>query len=250
MNQQEMTNRTVLVTGGARRLGAGIARGLHTVGMNVVIHCNKSRLEADQLCDQLNEIRAGSASVCHADLCKSSSYGRLIDQTVSEHGRLDVLVNNASAFYSTPVDTTTESEWEELFDTNLKAPFFLAQQAGRHLSEHQGCILNMVDIYGWRSLPNYSVYSTAKAGLIMMTQALARELAPDVRVNAIAPGAILHHPKFANSYKSQHPAPCALLPRWGEVEEIARAALFLIRDATYTTGAVLPIDGGRHMNPY
>lgn len=242
---QSLEGKVALITGAARRLGAAIAGGLHGGGANVVVHYNTSRGEAQQLVEALNRQRPGSAVAIQCDLLSVSDYERLIGQTASQWGRLDVLVNNASSFYPTPLGTVTEAQWEDLVGTNLKAPFFLSQAAAPHLAARDGSIVNMVDVYGEQPLAAYPVYSLAKAGLIMLTKALACELGPKVRVNAVAPGTILWPERpFAERTKRDVLAH-TLLQRQGRPEEIARAVLFLVRDATYTTGRVVGVDGGR-----
>ena len=217
--------------------------------MRIAIHYRHSDAHAKQLCDELNEARSDSASVHCADINNIADLPGLVEQAAHAHGGLHALVNNASSFYPTAVGTTSESQWSDLMGTNLKAPFFLSQAAAPWLSTSSGCIVNMADIYATRPLAGYAVYSVAKAGLVALTEALANELAPTVRVNAIAPGAILKPAGTAPETKDDA-LPQNPLNRWGEADEIAAAVLYLIRDATYTTGSVLAVDGGRRVTAY
>jgi pteridine reductase len=241
-----MNNKTVLITGAAKRLGAAIARDLHQRGMDIIIHYHRSGSEAQALSAELNTLRPGSASLVQADLNDTSAAMDVIDTAVSDHGRLDVLINNASSFYPTPVAEATVQQWDDLFNTNLKAPFFLAQRAYRHLSVSSGCIINITDIHAQRPLQDYPLYSTAKAGLIMLTMALAREFGPAVRVNAVSPGAILW-PEHMNVAIKEKILSRTVLKRRGDPLDIAKAINFLINDADYITGQVLVLDGGRSL---
>lgn len=239
-----MTSKTVLITGAARRIGAEIARSLHRDGMNVVIHYHRSTAEAEALCASLDRIRPGSAALIGADLLDPESYAAVVAQASRLGGGLDVLVNNASAFYQTPVEATTLQQWDEIVGTNLKAPYFLAQQAAPALRERGGCIVNICDIHAERPLRNYPVYSIAKAGLSMLTRALAKELAPEVRVNAVAPGAVLW-PEGMEPALRERILSHTVLKRPGTPAEVVSAVRFLIRDAGYMTGQTLTVDGGR-----
>lgn len=241
---QGMNAKTALVTGAAKRIGAAIASSLHAAGMNVVIHYHKSGVAAEQLCASLNEVRPGTAVAIRADLRDESTYRPVVDFTCNRFGGLDVLINNASTFFSTLVAETTPAQWDELMATNLKAPFFLSQAAADALRRARGCIINVTDIHAVRPLKNYSVYSTAKAALIMLTQALAKDLAPEIRANAVAPGAILW-PDDMNGDLKQRIVSHTMLRRPGSPEDIAGAVRYLIFDAGYVTGQVLTIDGGR-----
>lgn len=241
-----MNNKTVLITGASKRLGAAIARDLHQRGMDIVIHYHRSGREAQSLCAELNTLRSGSASLVQADLNDTSAAMDIIDAAVSDHGRLDVLINNASSFYPTPVVEATVQQWDDLFNTNLKAPFFLAQRAYRHLSVNSGCIINITDIHAQRPLQDYPLYSTAKAGLIMLTMALAREFGPAVRVNALSPGAILW-PEHMDEAIKEKILSRTVLKRCGDPLDITKAINFLINDAAYITGQVLVLDGGRSL---
>ncbi|SFW53465.1 pteridine reductase [Luteibacter sp. UNCMF366Tsu5.1] len=235
----------VLVTGGARRVGAAIVRRLHAAGCDVAIHYRDSADEATALARTLNEARADSAMTCSGSLSDDATPAQLIDTVLDRYGRLDGLVNNASAFYPTPVGQTSPAQWDDLFAANARAPFFLAQAAAPALRDARGAIVNIVDIYAERPLAGHPVYSMAKAALAMLTQALAKELAPEVRVNAVAPGAIL----WPTSGKPEEAAEALIaktpLGRKGEPEDVAEAVRWLLLDAHYTTGQVVRVDGGR-----
>ncbi|MGC3983018.1 MAG: pteridine reductase [Steroidobacteraceae bacterium] len=240
-----LNGHVALITGGAKRLGNAIAHALHGAGAQVVIHYRSSQSGAAALVAELNAARAQSAIALQSDLLDVSTLPQLIAQTIEHFGRLDVLVNNASSFYPTPIGAITESQWDDLIGSNLKAPLFLAQAAAPHLRATQGLIINMVDIHAQRPLPEHPVYSIAKAGLVTLTKSLARELAPEVRVNAIAPGPVLwpEHPMSAEL--QQEIIDKTALKRRGSPEDIARAALFFAQDAPYVTGQILAVDGGR-----
>jgi pteridine reductase len=242
---QSLAGRTVLVTGAARRLGAELARGFHAHGANVCIHFHRSGQEAEQLCRAMNGQRAGSTTRFGADLLDVAALPRLVEHATSTFGRLDVLINNASTFYPTPVGQVTQADWEDLFGTNLRAPFFLAQAAAPALARERGLIINMTDIHAQRPLPAHPVYSSAKAGLALLTRALARELGPAIRVNGIAPGPILWPETGMDEALKQEIVSKTLLKRSGSPEDIVRAALFFAKDAPYVTGQILAIDGGR-----
>lgn len=242
-----LSGRAVLITGGARRVGAAIARKLHAAGAHVVVHCRRSREEADALARELNAARARSAAVAQADLLDVAQLPRLIEEAMRAFGRLDVLINNASTFYPTPIGQITPAAWDDLIGSNLRAPAFLAQAAAPALRAARGLVLNMADIHGTRPLKDHPVYSTAKAGLIMLTKALARELAPEVRVNAIAPGPVLW-PENADEQRKAKVIDSTLLKRAGSPEDVARAALFFAVDAPYVTGQILAVDGGRSVD--
>ncbi|VVC76756.1 3-oxoacyl-[acyl-carrier-protein] reductase FabG [Aquicella siphonis] len=247
MQKNPLASKVALVTGSARRIGAEIARTLHQAGMNIVLHYNLSEEGALGLCQQLNHIREHSAVTLRADLLEAESEKILIQQALDAWGRLDALVNNASRFYSTPIGEVTEYAWDDLMNSNLKAPFFLCQAAASALAAVQGCIVNITDIHAERPLRNYSVYCISKSGLLMMTRLLAKELGPRVRVNAVAPGAILW-PEGKNTLSEEEKAKIVdqtALQRAGSPEDIAKAVLFFIRDAGYVTGQVLDVDGGR-----
>jgi pteridine reductase len=245
LTPHSLAGKTALITGAARRIGAALAQALHHAGMNIVVHYRSSASEAQRLCDQLNYQRADSAFPIKADLLNLNSLQTLVLHAQHVWRRLDVLINNASSFYPTPVGTITEQHWDELMGTNLKAPLFLCQAAAPYLSQHEGCIVNLVDIHADRPLKNYPVYCIAKAGLQMLTKSMARELAPKVRVNGIAPGAILWPEIVDYGPIHQKIIENTALKRQGGPEDIARTALFLIRDADYITGQIIAVDGGR-----
>jgi pteridine reductase len=247
MQENVLTGKVALITGGARRVGAEIARTLHAHGMNLVIHYRSSRDDAHALQTELEKRRPKSVALAKGELLQVAQLPALIEEAVAGVGRRGVLVNNASSFYPTPVGTATEEQWEDLIGTNLKAPFFLAQAAAPHLKKTHGCIVNIADIHAERPIKHYPIYSAAKAGLVMLTKSLARELAPEVRVNAIAPGTILWPEGEAEVSAAQKQEMLARIPlrRSGSPDDIARTALFLIRDAEYINGQVIAVCGGR-----
>lgn len=236
-----------LVTGSARRLGAAIVRRLHAEGYDVAIHCHRSRTEADALAHALEAQRGGSTLVVQADLAQFDRLPELVAATVGRFGRLDALVNNASTFQPTPVGTTTPADWERLFASNAHAPFFLSQAAAPHLRRAGGAVVNMVDLYAERPLAGHTVYCMAKAALLAMTRSLALELAPAVRVNAISPGAILWPEEDGEDESRREMLERTPLGRTGTPGEIASAVCWLLRGATYSTGQVLYLDGGRRL---
>lgn len=243
-----LTNKVALLTGAARRIGAETARTLHAAGATVVIHYRHSAHDAEQLQAELNARRADSCFLVRGDLLKVADIAAIMQQTLAHTGRLDILVNNASSFYPTPLASLTEQQFDDLIGTNLKAPLFMAQAAAPHLQATQGCIINIVDIHGFRPLQNYPAYCAAKAGLLMLTQALARDLGPAVRVNGVAPGAILWPEMSANHAMHADILAKTALKREGNPQDIARTVLFLVQDAPYITGQVIPVDGGRLLN--
>jgi pteridine reductase len=240
-----MNDQTVLITGAARRVGAAMARALHEAGANVVIHHHRSGQEARALAAELEAKRAGSTLVLAADLLDLAQLSGLIERTVARFGGLHVLLNNASSFYPTPLGSITAAQWDDLMGTNVRAPLFLAQAAVPALRATNGLIVNIADINGQRPLRDHVVYSTAKAGLIMLTRALARELAPEVRVNAIAPGPVLWPEAGIDAEQKELIIEHTPLARPGTPEDVARAALFFATAAPYVTGQVLAVDGGR-----
>ncbi len=233
-----------LVTGAARRIGAVIAETLHGADYRVVIHCRRSRAEAGALAARLNAARADSAIVIAADLLIVGEPERLVREAHAAFGRLDLLVNNASSFYPTTIGATTREQWNDLVGSNLAAPFFLCQAAAPFLKN--GAIVNLVDIHGARPLANHAVYSTAKAGLHMLTRALAKELAPGVRVNGVSPGAILWPEAETSEAEKKRIVAATPLARTGTPQDIADAVLFLARSA-YITGQIIAVDGGRSL---
>lgn len=234
-----------LVTGGARRIGAEIARRLHADGMNVAVHYRTSREDARALCDSLNAVRPDSAWAFPTDLRDAASMDKLVAAVISQFARLDVLVNNASSYFATPLGDIDETTFEELVGTNLKAPLMLSQAAAPHLRPVRGCIVNIADIYGMSPIEDHAVYCAAKAGLIMATRALAVDLAPDVRVNAVAPGAILWPEAPADEAARADVLARIPMARTGAPVDIAEAVAYLVRDAHYVTGQVIKVDGGR-----
>ena len=246
--EQPLKDKVVLITGGARRVGAAIARKLHGAGASVVIHYHRSAAEAQALAAELNASRPSSVTPLGGNLLDLAVLPALVEATIARHGHLDILVNNASTFYPTPVGEITEAHWNDLMGTNLKVPLFLSQAAAPHLKAREGLILNIADIHGLRPLLYHTVYSPAKAGLIMLTQSLARELAPQVRVNAIAPGPVEFPEKGLTDAQKRTIIEKTLLKRRGSPDDIARAALFFASEGTYITGQVLAVDGGRSAN--
>jgi len=247
MQENNLTGKVALITGGARRVGAEIARTLHAHGMNLVVHYRSSKDDAHALQIELEKCRPKSVVLVMGDLLKVSQLPDIVEEAVAAFGRIDALINNASTFYPTPVSTATEEQWDDLIGTNLKAPFFLSQAAAPHLKKTHGSIVNIADIHGERPIKQYPIYSAAKAGLVMLTKSLARELAPEVRVNAIAPGTIMWPEGGAEVSAAQQQKMLARIPlnRSGSPDDIARTALFLIRDAGYINGQVIAVCGGR-----
>ena len=242
---QSLTGKTVLITGGARRVGAAIARELHAAGANLVIHYRNSASDAQKLAGELNAARPDSAAIVQAELLDVAHLPSLVEFAVRSHGGLDVLVNNASSFYPTKIGEITPKAWDDLLGTNLKVPTFLSQAAAPALRKSRGLILNIVDIHALRPLRDHTVYCTAKAGLHMLTRSLAKELGPEVRVNGIAPGPILWPEGQSDSSKQAKIIERTILKRMGSPADIARTALFFAAQAPYITGQVLAVDGGR-----
>jgi pteridine reductase len=234
-----------LITGSARRIGAAIARRLHAEGFDLALHYRDSATEMQALATELEAARGNSVLTLQADLSEFDRLPELVARTVGRFGRLDALVNNASTFQPTPLGTATPAQWDALFASNARAPFFLAQAAAPHLKASKGAIVNLVDIYAERPLRDHPVYCMAKAALVMATKSLALELAPDVRVNAIAPGAILWAENETSDTRQQSMLARTPLARTGTPAEIAETVRWLLRDATYTTGQVINVDGGR-----
>ncbi|HEU5280416.1 MAG TPA: pteridine reductase [Gammaproteobacteria bacterium] len=244
---QNQQNKVALVTGAARRVGAAIARHLHRAGFQVVLHYRESEVEAAALCAELNQARPHSCASVRADLTEAGAGEHIIKAALAAFGRLDVLVNNASQFYKTAVGSTTEAAFNDLMNANVKAPYFITQAASEALKASDGAVINIIDIHGQRPLRDYAVYSMSKAALWMMTQALAKELAPNVRVNGVAPGAIAW-PEGENALSSGVKDKIineTLLKRHGSAEDIASAVVYLASGAPYVTGQVLVVDGGR-----
>jgi pteridine reductase len=240
-----LADHVVLVTGAARRIGAAIAAAFHAEGARVAVHYRRSAAEAEALVARMGAARPGSARAFPADLSDLAACERLPAAVVRAFGRLDVLVNNASTFYPTPVGSITADQFDDLLGSNLRAPLFLAQAAAPELAKRQGLILNIADIHGLRPLRRHAVYSAAKAALVMLTRALARELGPAIRVNAIAPGPVLWPEAGVDAALRAQIVARTALKRTGTPEDVARAALFFARDAPFVTGEVLAVDGGR-----
>lgn len=244
---RKLDGKWALVTGGARRIGARVVERLHETGCNVAIHFRHSRDEAQALADRLNGIRANSVLLVQADLHQTDKLAPLIADVTDKTGRLDVLINNASSFYPTPLGSITEAQWNDLVGSNLKAPLFLSQAAWPFLRDSRGVIVNIVDIHARRPLRNHIVYGSAKAGLEMLTKSLAREMAPEVRVNAVSPGAILWPEEGMNANIQQKIIDETPLARSGNPDDIADCILYLVRDATFVTGQNIAVDGGRSL---
>lgn len=242
--------KVALVTGGARRIGAEIARTLHQADMNIVLHYHSSEAEAMALIAELNKIRPGSAVAVSGALTNCENTLQVASKALEAFGRMDALINNASKFYRTPFGDVTEAAWDDLLDSNIKAPFFLAQALRDALKQANGVIVNITDIHAERPLRDYSVYCLSKSALVMATKVLAKELGPDVRVNAVAPGSILW-PEGENSMSAEEKMRIVnrtALKRSGAASDIAQAVLFFTRDASYATGQVIEIDGGRMLS--
>jgi pteridine reductase len=240
-----LRDRVVLITGAARRVGAEIARTLHAAGANILIHYRSSSTAAIALADEFNRARTRSAAISAAQLLEADAPDKLIAATLREFGRLDILINNASSFYATPVGQITLLQWDDLIGTNLKAPLFLSQAAAPSLRAQRGLIINMIDIHASRPLKAHPVYSAAKAGLAMLTRSLARELGPEIRVNGIAPGPVLWPEGEMQEDLKREIVEKTALKRHGTPQDIARTALFLAKDAPYITGQIISVDGGR-----
>ena len=247
-NAKNTIAKTALVTGGSKRIGATTVRLLHQSGYNVIIHCRLSRQSADALAEELNSIRNDSAAVIQGDLNDETIYNNMIEQAFKCWNRLDVLINNASSFYPTPVGSITMDDWDNLINSNMKAPLFLAQAAAPYLKKTQGNIINMIDVHAQRPMKQHPVYCAAKAGLAMLTMSLAKELGPDIRVNGVAPGAILWPENDMSEHNKKLIVERTSLKRPGEPIDIAKTILFLARDANYITGQIIAVDGGRTLN--
>ncbi len=244
--QASLDGRWALVTGAAKRIGAVVASTLHSAGANVAIHYNRSASDADELAARLNRARPKSAFTIAADMLDITAVERLAAQVLERTGgRLDVLVNNASNFYPTPIGTITLEQWDDLLGSNLKAPLFLSQALVPALRSARGVIVNIVDVHSQRPLRDHPVYGAAKAGLAMLTRSLAKDLGPDIRVNGVSPGAILWPDEGMSDALRAAIIKQTALKRSGEPEDIAAAVLFLVRDAPYVTGQIIAVDGGR-----
>ncbi len=240
-----LTGKTALITGAAARLGATTTRYLHAAGANVVIHYRNSADKATALRDELLAVRAGSAIVAQGDLNEPQSWETLVAESKSINGHLDILINNASSYYPTPVGEATPEQWDDLVGSNARAPFFLAQAAAEALRERRGCIVNMVDIHADRPNADHPIYCMAKAANAMMVKALARDLAPDVRVNGIAPGAALWPEGYLADADKQEILKRIPMGEPAGAEQIAEAVMFMVTGPHYITGQILAVDGGR-----
>ena len=245
-----MQGKVVLVTGGAKRVGAAICRRLHAAGASLALHYRSSEQEAQAVQAELQARRRGSVLSVQADLLDPDALSRLVRHTVRHFGRLDALVNNASSFFATPLGEIDEQHWNDLIGTNLKAPLLLAQAAADELRRNHGAIVNIVDIHAERPMHGHLLYSVAKAGLTALTRALAQEMAPQVRVNAVAPGVIMwpENAEWLDEEQRRKIIAHTLLKREGEPDDVARTVLFLLNDAPYITGQVIAVDGGRSVN--
>jgi pteridine reductase len=237
--------KNVLITGAAKRIGAACARTLHSQGYNVFLHYHNSVTQATLLCDELNLQRVNSAKIMAADLLSLAQIQHLAQQACAAWNGIDVLINNASVFYPQTIANVSEANWDEIQNCNLKAPFFLAQALANSLAERNGCIINIIDIHAERGLKGYPVYSLSKAGLAGMTKILAKELAPKIRVNGIAPGAIVWPEQELSSDNKNEILQRIALGRAGELDDIAKTVAFLCNDAKYITGQIINVDGGR-----
>ncbi len=244
MTDTELEGRIVLITGGAQRLGAATARRLHAAGAEIAIHYHTSQTDAEALAEELEAQGLGRARVFGCALDETVNLGPLVESVAATFGGLDILVNNAARFFSTVLRETTEDQWRELMDTNLRAPFFLAQAAQEYLRQKGGCIINLADIYGQRPLADHAVYSVSKAGLIMLTQALAKDLGPEIRVNAVAPGGALWPKEGVTEEHKEVVLQSSALRRLSGSEPVADAIRYLVT-ADYITGQVLSVEGGR-----
>lgn len=245
-----LENKVILITGGAKRVGAAICRLLHAGGAQLMIHYRSSDDEARTLQTELNLQRPNSVAIIQGDLLRLSVLPKLVQETVQHFGRLDALINNASSYYPSELGTINEHQWEDLIGPNLKAPLFLSQAAAPELKKTHGSIINITDMHVERPKKGYIVYSVAKAGLVTLTKSLAHELAPEVRVNAVAPGPVLwpeNNPQFDEVYR-QRVISQTLLKRIGEGDDVAKAVRFLLQDAPFITGHVIAVDGGRSLN--
>lgn len=245
-----MHGKVILVTGGAKRVGAAISRRLHAAGANIALHYRSSAHDALALQGELNALRPDSVLCVQADLLNLHDLPRLVQEAISHFGRLDGLVNNASSFYATTLEEADEQHWNDLLGTNLKAPLFLAKAAASELRLRSGAIVNIVDIHAERPMQGHLLYSVAKAGLVALTKALAQELAPQVRVNAVAPGVIVwpEQGDWEDEERRRQIVEHTLLKREGEPDDIAKTVQFLLGQAPYITGQVIAVDGGRSIN--
>jgi len=240
-----MTNKSVLITGGAARIGARIARKLHQANMNIIIHYRRSDIRAKALAEELNAGRANSAATVQGDLLERGSIDRVIGEAAAFNNRLDALINNASTFYPTTIGEVTEKQWNDLIGTNMKVPFFLSQAADPWLKKSRGCIVNLVDIHALRPKKGYLVYSIAKAANAMLVKSLALELGPEIRVNGVAPGVILWPEHDISDAEKEEVLSRIALQRPGDPDDIADTVAFLVTGPDYITGQIIAVDGGR-----
>lgn len=238
-------SKNVLITGSAQRIGAACAKLLHEHGYNIIVHYHSSEQAAQNLVSTLNALRQNSARCLRADLTNMTELEQLASAAEQHWGGIDILINNASLFHSQSIGDTTEQSWDAFLGSNLKAPFFLAKALANSLQTRRGNIINIIDIHSERGLPNYPVYSISKAGLEAMTRILAKELAPEIRVNGVSPGAILWPADGNTDAERQDILKRIALKRLGDPSDIAKAVLFLCQDADYMTGQILKVDGGR-----
>jgi pteridine reductase len=247
---KSLQNKIVLITGGAKRVGAAISRELHAHGANLMIHYNTSKKAAEVLQTELNQQRPNSVSIIQCDLLNTAMIATLVSETTKHFGQLDILINNASTYTPTEIGNINEDNWGDLVGSNLKAPMFLSQAAAKELTKTHGCIVNITDMHIEQPKKGYVVYSAAKAGLVNLTKSLAQELSPAVRVNAVAPGPVLwpdDNQELDETYR-QAVINQTLLKRSGDPTDIAKAVKFLATDAPFITGHVLAVDGGRSIN--
>ena len=245
-----MQCKVILVTGGAKRVGASICRRLHASGTNIALHYRSSKQEALDLQAELQTLRPDSIYPIQADLIDPVALSRLVSETIEHFGRLDGLVSNASSFFPTPLDKIDDHQWNDLIGTNLKAPMLLAKAAASELRRNHGSIVNIVDIHADRPMRGHLLYSVAKSGLLGLTRALAQELAPHVRVNGVSPGVIVwpEHEDWNDQFRRKQIVDHTLLKREGEPDDIAKTVQFLLNDAPYITGQIIAVDGGRSIN--
>ena len=242
---KEKNNKNALITGAAKRIGASISRNIHEAGYNLGIHYNSSKKDAKKLCEELNAKRAGSAQIFEADITKVSDAKSLVNSFLKWGGKLDLLINNASSFYPTPIGSVTEENWNDLIGTNLKGPLFISQEAFVSLRKNKGSIINLVDIHIKSPPKDHAVYIAAKAGLEILTRSLARDLAPEVRVNGISPGAILWPEGELDAATKDKILDSIPMKRKGNPQDISDCVLFLVNSASYISGQIISVDGGK-----
>ncbi len=247
MLKSDLTDKVALITGGAQRVGAMTARLLHAAGANILLHYRNSRQPALALQSELNAQRKNSVVLIQADLLETVKLKAMVNQAAEQWGRLDILINNASSFYPTPMGTASESDWDDLIGSNMKAPFFLSQAAAPYLEKQKGCIISIVDIHAQRPMEGHSLYNMAKAGLAMLVKTLAFELGPNIRVNGVSPGAIMWPAQEMDDISKQRIVSRTYLKRKGSAEDIAKTVLFLTSNAEYITGQIIAVDGGRSL---